>query len=121
MPAVAGNGLHHSDYVTFLVCRHEVTYSCGEPTAGDLVWCHKCYDYRAVRHIAGKYGVNCSDCRYARNYGGEVSALTKAAAHAFRHLGHSVTVHGPEGFHHEVCIEPQQIMFDDCGEEIPPF
>lgn len=117
MPAVAGKGLHTTTlYVAFLDCGHEVSFSVGEPTAGDTIWCGKCYMYANVRHLSQKYGVSCNNCRYARNYGGKLTAQTKAAAHAIRFLGHEVEAFGPDGFAETHCHQPQTLQFD-----IPPF
>lgn len=114
MPAVAGNGVHAATYVAHLTCHHENLYSVGEPITGDEVWCVKCYDYVVVLHVAGKFGVKCDNCNFARNYGGQLSAMTKATSHSIRFLGHRVQVFGPDGFSAVEHLQPQ--LFD-----APPF
>lgn len=116
MPAVAGKGVHCGSYYALLDCLHENIYSVGEPTVGDEVWCAKCYGYTRILHVAGKYGVRCHTCRYARNYGGELTAKTKATSHSLRHLGHRVTLTYPEGAMEEFHNVPQTFDFDT-----PPF
>lgn len=114
MTAVAGKGVHTGNYIARLDCQHENIYSVGEPTVGDDVWCPKCYAYTRVLHVAGRWTVRCDDCRYARNYGGELTAKVKVTAHAMKSMGHRVTLTFPDGgteVHHH---EPQ--FFD-----FPPF
>lgn len=97
MPAVAGNAVHVGNYIALLDCLHENIYKCGEPSIGDTVWCARCYEYQTVMHVIGKYTVRCKSCRYARNYGGELTARTKADSHSIRKLGHRVLLILPEG------------------------
>lgn len=111
MPAVAGKAVHCGNYIALLDCHHENQYAAGEPTVGDLVWCPRCYDYTHVLHVAGKFTVRCENCRYGRNYGGELTAKVKATAHSMKFLGHRVVLTYPEGqqeIHHH---EPQVFEF----------
>lgn len=119
MAAVTGKGLHTD--VVFVVrmdCRHEILFKVGEPTAGESLWCTKCYSYQIALHVAGKYGARCENCHYARNYGGQLTARTKATAHSLRRIGHKVIVCGPDDFYEEFSyqVQAQQIDFD-----LPPF
>lgn len=93
-------------YVFFLSCLHEVRYSAGEPTPGDQVFCVRCYDYAVVLHRAGLYGVNCRHCKYAKSYGGHLSAMTWAEKHSRKYRFHIIDVYG-ESFHVEVMAQPQ--------------
>ena len=95
-----------SQYVAYLGCRHEVRYSAGEPIVGDTVYCVRCADYSVIRHTAGKYGVDCRNCRYAKSYGGQLSAMTWAEKHSRKYRLHVIDVFGPEDFHAEVCTQP---------------
>jgi hypothetical protein len=99
-------------YVFFLSCLHTVRYSIGEPTSGDKVFCTRCYDYRMVLHREGLYGVNCRHCRYAKNYGGKLSAMTWAEKHSRKYRMHVIDVYG-EDFHVEVTTQPT-LEYVDC-------
>lgn len=112
-----GTATRTASYVAHLDCLHENRFSAGEPKPGEIVWCVKCYGYRVVRHVGGNYGVSCSDCTYARNYGGQLTARTKGASHALRKVGHRVTIYGPE-FCEVVEYGVTPLPFD--GDE-PPF
>lgn len=101
-------------YVAYLDCHHEILFKIGEPTAGDKLWCRRCFDYRVALHVNGNSGINCRDCRFARKITGRVSPHTLATSHALRHLGHAVDIFGPDG-HKVVRFEPQLLT------DIPPF
>lgn len=112
MSAVIGNGVHRKNhYVAMLDCLHENTYEIGEPNPDDIVWCGKCYGYQTVMHVAGKFTVRCQNCRFSRQYGGELTARVKADSHAIRCLGHTVTLTLPDGTMETKRHEPQSFDF----------
>lgn len=99
-------------YTAFLDCTHEVRYSRGEPSPGDIVFCTKCYDYKVILHCGERYGANCRHCKYARSYGGPISAMTFAEKHSRKFSLHVIDVYGPNGFHQEVTTQPKFDLVD---------
>lgn len=98
-------------YLAFLSCLHTIRYSVGEPSPGDTVFCTRCFDYSTILHIDGRYGVNCQHCRYAKSYGGKLSAMTWAEKHSRKYRLHVIDVYGND-FHTTVTTQPTLDLVD---------
>lgn len=65
-----------------LECEHRVLFKV-LPLLGEEIFCKRCNEYREVIGTSANYRVQCEDCKYARNFGGNDDA---AREYAYRHL-----------------------------------
>lgn len=78
---------------TTLTCGHQPIYS-PPPRTGDVVFCARCDDYRAVNEGAPRlwaqpmYKATCADCKWTRKFNGLKNLRTWATTHAIRHRHH---------------------------------
>lgn len=77
-----------------LSCNHELILN-PEPSVNDLVYCHRCGEYRLVKGFT-RAQAKCRHCSFSRMYGADDIESAKSAA--TRHIGH------PKQHAHEVLI-----------------
>lgn len=101
-------------------CKHDVDYGAPLPKRGDLIWCHKCRDYRVVLLLQSSFKAKCRDCQYSRTFGRAMFAADKAARRHTQKMGHTVDRYDGSALQWTSTVQQEELTLELPSDD-PPY